>query len=332
MRSKILAEALRLGYTPNPVAAELMAMVRSRRHSNTGETIAFINTFQQDPSLMRRISSFSLFLKGATEHAAHFGYRIEEFRAHDYSRGLARLDQVLKARGIRGVLVGPRWFDESEIALDWSAYSSVLMGETTYGAGIYRVCNHHPQSTELALTSMARLGYKRIGLELMTNYEHVRHFDFLSGVAPAERTVGQTARFFVRVQPRRAVPGLESVPPEKRDEFSRQHDNLHILPKLAKWIRRERLDALVSLHGYDIDLLRSIKTESGQALGYARLDAPHDSGCAGVNQHPHDVGSTAMDLLRGLLHAGERGGVPRPRIVLVEGEWMDGPTAPRIRT
>ena len=332
MRARIIAEAERMGYTPNPVAAELMAMVRSRRHTNTGETIAFINTFQQDPSLLRRVPAFRQFLEGATEHASHFGYRIEEFRASDYRTGSARLDQVLKSRGIRGVLVGPRWFDEPEITLDWPAYSCVLIGETTYGAGIYRVCNHHPQTTELALTSLAARGYQRIGIEFLTNYEFVRHFDFLSGVGPAERQLGRNARVFVRVQPRQTVPGIKDIPPEKRDAYSRDYDNRHVLPKLAQWIRRDRLDALVTLQGYDPQRIRSIKTVTGQALGYARLDIQPTDGCAGINQHSDDIGRTAMDLLRGLLHSGERGVVPRPRIVLVEGEWIDGKTAPRIRS
>lgn len=331
MRARIIAEAERMGYKPNPVAAELMAMVRARRHANTGEIIAFINTFQQDPNLMKRIPGLRRFLDGANEQAANYGYRIEEFRASDY-RGPSsrRLDQVLQSRGIRGVLVGPRWFDEPEIELDWSAYSCVLMGETTYGAGIYRVCNHHPQTTELALSSMAALGYKRIGFDSMTNYETVRHFDFLAGITAAERKVDRSVRFFVREQERRSAPGLEKIPFEKRNDYSRDYDNLHVLPKLEKWIWDKRLDALVSLHGYDPEQLRKIKTASGRPLGYARLDIEPGEGFAGVNEHGEDIGRASVDLLRGLLHSGERGVVPRPRIVLVEGEWVDGPTAPRV--
>ena len=71
MRARIVAEAERLGYTPDPVAGELMAMVRSRRKNSTGETIAFINTFQQDPTLLKRIRGLRLFYDGAAELASH---------------------------------------------------------------------------------------------------------------------------------------------------------------------------------------------------------------------------------------------------------------------
>lgn len=330
LRARIQAEADRLGYQPNPVAAELMAIVRSRRQRTSAETIAFVNTFQQDPSLLRRIRAFREFLDGASDQARQYGYRIEEFRAADYGASSRRLDQVLKTRGIRGVLVGPRWFDEPEITLDWSAYSCVLIGETTYGAGIFRVCNHHPQTMELALRSVAALGYRRIGVELMSNYEAVRHFDYLAGVTPARRAVGASTRVFVRVQPRRFMPGIDRLPAEKRDAASTAYDNQHVVPKLEKWVQRERLDALITLHNYDPERLRRIRTARGLPLGYARLNVAPTDGVAGIHEHADDIGRTALDLLRGLLHSGERGVVPRPRIVLVEGEWLDGPTAPRI--
>lgn len=330
MRKRIVAEAERLGYAPNAVASELMAMVRAGRQRSPGEVIAFINTFQEDPTLMKRISSFRLFFEGAVEYAAQFGYIVEEFRASDFKRNPARLDQVLKARGVRGVLVGPRWFDEPDIHLDWPAYSCVLVGETSYGAGIYRVCNHHPQTVELALTRMAALGYKRIGLELMANYESVRHFDHLAGVAPAERQVGEKARFFVRMNPDKPIPDIDQVPPEQRNNVALVYNTEHRLPELAKWANQQQLDALVTLRGYEPQQICQITGPTGRPMGYARLSVEAGDGCAGVDQHSIDIGRTALDLLRGLLHSGNRGVVPRPRIVLVEGEWFDGPTAPRI--
>jgi LacI family transcriptional regulator len=329
-RARILAEAERLGYKPNPVAAELMAMVRSQRQTKRGETIAFINTFQEDPTLLHRVPGLRLFLDGAMAHAAVVGYRVEEFSVKKGGMSAGRLDQVLKARGIRGVLVGPRWFDEPEIELDWSAYSCVLVGETTYGAGIYRVCNHHAYSTELALTRLPSLGYRRIGLELASDYESVRRFDFLSGVEPARRIVGDSAEIVVRLVPRRQPPDIKQYPPEERTERFRVFANQQLIPDIERWVRAERLDALITLEGYDERAIRRINTHRGFPLGFARLDTRPEENCAGVNQHSADVGRTAMDLLRGLLLSGERGVTPRPRMVLVEGEWLDGPTAPPI--
>jgi len=330
MRARILAEAKRVGYQPNTAQAELMAIVRARRRAKGTETIAFINTFQQDPSLLRRVRGFRMFLEGAIEQGKEFGYRVEEFRVADYGPTSKRLDQVLKSRGIRGILLGPRHMDEPEISLDWSAYSCVLVGESTYGARIHRVCNHHPQTMELALTSMAALGYQRIGVELMADYESVRHFDFLAGVEPARLEFGEAVKVFVRIKPSHPVPGMEPIPPERRNEFWKNYSNSHELPLLEQWVRQERLDGLVTLHAYDKEGIKLIRTAIGRPLGYAELDTHITEGCAGINEHSDDIGRTAVHLLRGLLHAGEKGSAPMPRIVLIEGEWIDGPTAPRI--
>lgn len=331
VRARIMAEAKRLGYEPNPADAELMALVRARRHLDSGKTIAFINTFRQDPTLLKRIRGFRQFFEGAVEQAKRFGYRIDEFRIGDAGMSSARLDQVLKARSICGVLIGPRWFDEPEIVLDWPAYSCVLIGETSCNAGIHRVCNHHPQTIELALTRMAALGYKRIGIELPNDFESVRHFQYTAGVNPAERIVSGSARFFINVTPHFTPEPIQRAEPEERDRLTTVYQHAHELPRLQEWVQRNRLDALVTIANYDYhEIIRHIKTANGRKLAYACLDVTPEENTAGINQHPDDIGRAAMDLLRALLHSGERGISPRPRIVLVEGEWIDGPSAPPV--
>jgi LacI family transcriptional regulator len=330
LRAKIIAEAARMGYKPNPIAHELMAMVRSRRQRRSAETIAFINTFREDPTLLARIPTYAKFLVGAAQQAERYGYRVEEFRAHGGGMTPARLDQVLKARGVRGVLVGPRWFDESELMLDWSAYSSVLLGESTHSAGIYRVCNHHPLTMELALTRLAALGYRRIGIELTQTYESVRHFDMLAGVEPAQRVLGDTVKFMVRIQPRHNFPEVATVPAAERTGLYNAIIRERVMPEIQAWTLEQRLDAFVCLGGYSVIDMRAVRTTHRRPLGYARLDVHPDEGCAGVHQHSTEIGAAGVDLLRNLLHSGERGVTSRPRILLVEGEWLDGPSAPPI--
>lgn len=330
LRAKIRAEAERLGYRPDPLAQELMARIRAKRTRRSAESIAFINTFQEDPTLLHRIESFRIMFEGAVQQGARYGYKVVELRAGDRGMTPARLDQVLKTRGIRGVLVGPRWFDEPEIELDWSAYSCVLVGETTYGAGIYRVCNNHAHTTELALTQLAKLGYRRIGLELTESYERVRHFDFLAGVEPARRIAGSSAEFFVRIVPVRRSPEILNLPPADRTPAFHKWVIEHYGPDIQQWILQERLDAVVTLGGIEPQSLRAFRTYHGRPLGFASLDCGISPACSGIDQHAAEIGEAAIDLLRGLLLSGERGVVPHPRTLLIEGAWIDGETAPPV--
>jgi len=329
LRATIVAEAKRLGYKPNPVAAELMSLVRDQRKAKSRETIAFVNTFQ-DPGLIKQTVGLRRLLEGAAEQAAQYGYRVEEFCMVGRDMNATRLDHMLKARGIRGLLIGPRWLEEPEVALDWPQYSCVVMGEASFKAKIHRVASHHAQVMKLALARMTALGYRRIGIELTSNYEAAREFEFLAGIGPAEYALGQQAHFFTRLRPlNRTAPNTVSpLAPDDRTPAPTAYTKLAESPELESWINEQRLDALITHEIYDPKELLSIKTEVGHPIGYAVLDADPASDIAGVDQHPTHTGKTAMELLRALLHAGERGQVAHPRIVLLEGSWVDGQTAP----
>jgi DNA-binding LacI/PurR family transcriptional regulator len=301
IRARVLEEARRLGYRPNPVATELMALLRTRRQAASGHTVGFINTFQ-DPSWMERLPTFRAFIEGAREAAEYFGYQFEVFQAYGEGMTPRRLDQVLKARGIRGLLVGPRWMNEPELPIDWNAFSCVLVGEARHCAGIYRVCNHHVYSTALTLRRLAERGYRRIGLTLIRGYESVRGHDYLVGLDEAKRELGDRVTLF-------------SDLPAQWDEA-----------RFARWVQTERLDAVVSLTSDPAECVRRLRTIEEEPIGYANLDVQPGTNWAGIDQHSIEIGKTSMDLLRTLLHAGERGTTPRPRIVLIEGEWVEGET------
>lgn len=303
LRERVVCHARLQGYVPDPVAAELMSVMRMRRSHTAGQQlIAFVNTFAE-PQLLARVDTFKAFLEGSTARGENFGYRVEAFNACDPGMTGARLSQLLRERGVRGILVGPRWREEPEVEMDWQDFSVVLVGEVAYGPTIYRVSNHHTCTCLITLRRLAELGYRRIGLALMEQYERQRDFDFALGVD----------------QFRRGSPYSEC-----RIEvwLYRNWDEA----KCEEWMRLHQLDAVVSLEqevGHFV--LRINASRSGEPVGYANLDVQGCSTWSGVDQHSHEVGGAAMDLLRNLL-LGERGVSSRPKTVLVDGEWRDGTT------
>ena len=181
LRAKILSAARELGYTPDPVASEYMAMLRSLRGANGAETIAFINTFS-NPSLFDLTPGLSDFIAGAKRQARVFGYNVERFDNASLGAGSRRLAKILKARGVRGVLLGPRWRNEPDIEFPWDEFSVVLVGEAEYGPNLYRVCNHHLHSCSVALRSLEARGYRRVGLALLRGDESRRGFNYRLGM------------------------------------------------------------------------------------------------------------------------------------------------------
>jgi LacI family transcriptional regulator len=300
LRAKILKRARELGYRPNPVAAELMSLVRSRSRSRGTETIAFLNTFA-DADLFFRIPGLGDFVTGARARAQEYGYGVEVFHARKEGVTGKRLAGILRARGVRGILVGPRWRTEPDIDFSWDDFSVVLVGEAEYGPNLYRVCNHHVHSCFTVLQALAAKGYGRIGLALVREDESKRGYDYLLGVEQF-----------------RLSGGRAEVVSWLYQEFSSK--------EFVAWTKRERLDAVVSL-AVDPGLESAkLKGPEGKAMGYANLNVVAGMHWAGIDQNSLEIGGAAVDLLRGLLLEGERGVVPRPRIVLVEGKWVDAVT------
>ena len=71
--------------------------------------------------------------------------------------------------------------------------------------------------------------------------------------------------------------------------------------------------------------------EEVRHCGVAVLDIPEIPGeHAGICQNYRIVGQMGVDEVIAMIHAGRRGIPPTPKRVLVEGFWLDGPSAPRV--
>lgn len=299
LRARILEHASSLGYRPNPVAAELMSLVRSSQQRDGAETIAFLNTFG-DPVFFRGIQGFMAFVNGAKERAEKFGYRVEVFDVRAAGMTGSRLAEILKARGVRGVLLGPRWLDEPDIMFPWADFSVVLVGESVYGPNLYRVCNHHVHSCSTCLRVAVERGYRRIGVALFRRGEVQRSFDYLLGVDQFMRT----GEHQVEIEPWL----FESFDADATES----------------WIRSKRLDCVVSLSAQVGRCVMAMPPVQGRRIGFAILSLEKDSPWAGIDQHLDQIGAASVDLLRNLLLSGERGAPLQPRILLIEGEWKEG--------
>lgn len=303
LRARILEEADRSGYKPNPVAVELMSIIHSQRHPTGGETIAFLNTYTS-PDLFREIPSLMDFVTGAKTHAAKFGYALELFDVHAPHMNPKRLVGILKARGVRGVLVGPRWHADPNIEFPWEEFSAVVVGDTDYRQKLSHVCNHQTRSCATALQALVDRGYRRIGLALQADDERQHGHAYLIG-----------SEMFLR-----STTDDVTVVPWIYDHYN-QLD-------VKAWVSREKLDAVLSLSGFTqfVDLIPTLRDAAGVQIGYANLCVPAGSNWSGIRQSPENIGAEAASLLRHLLQSGERGVGSYHRVLLVEGEWVDGAT------
>lgn len=296
-----VAEVARgLGYRPNPRVASLMAHIRGGQARAHRERIAFVWVHTT-----REQARENPFLKnvfaGARERATQMGFALEEFWTNDPGITDQRLEQILRARGIVGVVLSPVTTAETAITLgwDWRHFSAAVIGNVTWTPELHHAGHHHFLAMRMALAELAKLGYERpAALIESTVHERNKHAYLASFLAHHSRPAA--ARKLVRVVARGDA-----------------HD-------LGPWLRGTRADALIVSH---TDLLDLPGVATGaRALRLPRVtlywadETPRDIG--GIDQCQDRVAGHAIDLVAAQLNANETGVPDLPRIMLFPGKWI----------
>ncbi|MBC7365600.1 MAG: LacI family DNA-binding transcriptional regulator [Undibacterium sp.] len=304
-REKVAEIARGLGYRPNPRVASLMAHIRSAQARAHRERIAFVWVHTSRAEARENPFLKNVF-NGAQERAAQMGFALEEFWTNAPGMTDQRLEQILRARGIVGVVLSPVTTAEATVTLgwDWQHFSAAVIGNLTWTPELHHAGHHHFLAMQMALRELEKLGCRRPAalIEPQTNERAKRAWEaaFLTHhPAPA------SARGLVRV-----------LGPEGPGEP-------------AAWLRASRADALIVS---DVALLkapglRGVCRELGvQVITlYWSADAPR--GVGGIDQCYDQVAAQAVDLVAAQLNANETGVPDLPRIMLFPGRWV-APGAP----
>jgi LacI family transcriptional regulator len=306
MREKVKRTAEELGYRPDPMLNALAAYRNSKSASGIHSAVAWINAWVK-PEELRGYQEFDLYWKGASECAAKFGYRLEEFRL-DEQMPLHRLHQIFQARNIRGILlpphgpVQPPWHD-----FPWGEYSVVRFGRSLKFPPAHLVTADQLTNTFIAVCKMRERGYRRIGLLTFETDLDPRGPHFTAGFLSARELLHDSESFPIfRIE----EPVTEEV-----------------VARFKKWMKKEKPDALLSTVEQKILLRGSGYRVPGDipVAVTSILDGGADSG---MDQHPEEIGRAAFLLLNSEINDGARG-IPRYfRQILVEGSWVDGTSLP----
>lgn len=306
VRQQVQATAREMGYRPDPMLGALAAYRKGRIQKPIGAELAWINCWP-DPKRLRAFKEFDLYWQGAFEEAERAGYRLEEFCCPaDLSP--ERLEKILLARNIRGLLLTPGW---STVTPDWGQFNWDEFCIIRFGYSLATPRTHLVTSDQLldgvlAFENMWRRGYRRIGM-VMRMTQGTKLVRFSAGYLYAQ----------LRVEAGQRLPPLALNEPNPKEDRS----------LLAAWLKREKPDAILT----DLNL-RALLTEAGwhapEQVGLAALSVLDGDADAGINQNSKEIGRAAVQTLISLIHHNERGIPQVPREVLVAGRWVDGSTLP----
>ncbi|HEY8966041.1 MAG TPA: LacI family DNA-binding transcriptional regulator, partial [Candidatus Methylacidiphilales bacterium] len=160
-RERIAKAARRLGYRKNPTVSHLMAVLRSDRSPRFQANLAVINA-HQDRDAFRSHPTIPTYLEGCRRRARDLGYGIESFWLHDPELDGPRLLRILRARGIRGIviigLMRENRLPERFLPV-WEAFPTAVTGVRTVSPSLPFACTDHHALALAAFEQALRAGY-----------------------------------------------------------------------------------------------------------------------------------------------------------------------------
>lgn len=306
-RLRVLQAAQELGYQPNPMVSALMSNLRVGSQRRSLDTLAFLRADSggeaADGTKLNIGNTIRHFREGGRERAEFLGFRLEEFWLKAPGMTPDRMSEIIRARGIGGVVVGPLETPSKEVGLHWESFAAAAIGYSLLAPSLHRASNHQLHSIRAAVSKLTARGYRRIGLALPRE----------SNVRSDESWEIGLLHYHASIPPEDRVPALlpEVMTPEVVQE----------------WIEKWKPDVIMSGRLSLLQMLRRLEFRVPEEIGYISLGYyPEMGDVAGINQNSRDVGAVAVDLVVEQLYRNEKGIPERAKIVLVRGDWVDGAT------
>lgn len=193
-RQRVQAAAEELGYRPN-VAARNLALLRTGEKSIGGSLpIAWLNQEAQR-NHWRTDPEARIYFENARQRAEELGYHLEEIWTRESGMSVGRLVQIVRARGIEGVIFPVhRSFDYSLLTPAWNDFALVGLNDHRFSEWIDVVCPDHYRNMDTICRELTRLGLSRMGLALGRQFDNstsgLMHGGFLRNqamLAPTQR-------------------------------------------------------------------------------------------------------------------------------------------------
>lgn len=301
-RARIQTLAEKMHYRPDAALASLMIYRQSIKPSHEATPIAFL-TGDTDRDYWKTEPSLREIYSGAIQRAESRGYRLEDFWIREPGITLKRWNQLLVARGIQAILIAPWIRGRAHLRLEWERFHCVKIGHSLVYPATHTVENNHYQCMQLAMRTLRRKGYRRIGFALRPlEDERLNHLYKAAYLIEQERYAES-----------------EKIPPFIPPAWSRK--------PFVTWVKQYRPEVVINAEQDVYDWLIDLGLRIPQDVGYANLDCNvTGKNLSGIRQPHSDVGRTAVDLLISMIHRNERGVPANPLLTQVTAHWVDGAT------
>lgn len=298
-RKRITEVARTLGYKPNPMVTALMA---GHRRSNARRMRAIIAclTDRQTRRNRDRISTNRESYEGYRATLEEAGFSIDEFLIEDYFDNPRKLFTALSARRVPGIIIQAGVIPPWDAAL-WKNHVMASVGNRQLNVPCHFAGTDHYRNAWLAMTQLASLGYRRIGLA-MSRADWIATVDY--------RALSACLGWSLQ-------GGLTIIPPHWTETWDRT--------KFLQWVGKHRPDAVLAAEHEPLNFLQEAGVKIPSEIGFAHLGL--DSAwteLAGIRQNNYEVGQAAAKLVIDQINRNDYGLPPHPCSVQISGDWHPG--------
>lgn len=295
-RRRVQACAEELGYSPN-VAARNLALLRSERKATAALPIAWINQ-EARRDHWRVEPEARAYYEAARRRAEETGYHLEEFWTQEAGMSPARLVQILKARGVDGVLFPVhRSFDFALLSPAWNDFALVGFNDLRLGEWLDVVSPDYYRNTGIAMRELQRLGFTHVALALSAQFDAATNGLVRSSFLRWQADMRETFRAPVLYCTGAATSSA-----------------------VENWLRAHRPDAIVCHE----PVLAALLQDAPHAAPVVQLGAGLATSSAGIDVGAAEIAGAAVDTLVTKMRRFEKGFREATRFQTIRGTWNEG--------
>ena len=322
-KARIRALAEKMGYTPDPIMRALVAYRSNSATRRSIPTLAYLTNWKTRWG-WKKITAHPDFYAGAEAKARELGFKLEHFWLGEPDLTQGRLDSILRARGIIGLIIASHGFALGDaLQLDWSRYSAIKIDYYPHQPLLHNVTNNQCDIARLAMRRVMDAGYRRIGFVMHRGWDRAADHYWTAGFLCEQQNVEEHERI-----PAYIFPGPRPI----EGWF-----NEYGLPGTVDatdfrcWFEKYRPEVILSNASFVMPALKSMGLRIPRDVAFAELFLQDCSGVtAGVRQNHTTVGALAVELLAGQLQCNKYGVPEIPTTTFVEGTWFDGTSCPAL--
>lgn len=294
-RERVKRIAAEMGYRPDPEISRLMRHLRSSRVSRGSVGICVVDFY---PELdFEELSHNHMIRHGVYARAEELGFAISRLRAAEYNLDINRVLKVVRNRGLEGVILLPPLLGVPiSLEADWTGLCVISTATSIVSPRFHCVVPHQFANMMSLLEEANKMGFERIGAVFEGTFDDRTAHNFTAALKWHD--LGKRT--------------LETGPQEREVDKHRQ---------IVSWLRKHEPDLIFaqSPHSVESAVLEAFGKSGGSMVNIVGLGHTENAAHAFMDERGDLIGSTAVDLLAGMIYCRETGIPTAPRTTMVAG-------------